>query len=410
MRHVVVMVTTSYPRFPGDSVGTFMEPIAKHVARRGHEVHIVAPWHPSITRGRAEDGVFFHFFKYAPVAALNVFGYAAGLQADVKLKTAAWIAAPLAMSAGWFKAMRVAQKRRATVMHGHWVVPGGAMAAAAMPTLPLVVSLHGSDVFVAERTPPARVVAQRVLARAGAVTACSQDLAERAIALGAPPDRTDVVPYGVDLARFKPAPELRAELRASLGMPRGAPLLVSAGRLVRKKGFEYLIDALPLLERQDTRLALAGDGDLAGELQARAAAARVADRIHFLGNLPQDAVGRWFGAADVAVVPSVRDDSGNVDGLPNTVLEALASGTPLVATPAGGIASVIEDGRTGALVPERDARALAAMIDVLLRDPARAAAIGAAARASAGRFGWDAAAERFESAYDRALAFKSLTR
>jgi len=106
----------------------------------------------------------------------------------------------------------------------------------------------------------------------------------------------------------------------------------------------------------------------------------------------------------------VRDDSGNVDGLPNTVLEALASGTPLVATPAGGIASVIEDGRTGALVPERDARALAAMIDLLLRDPARAAAIGAAARASAGRFGWDAAAERFESAYDRALAFKSLTR
>ena len=68
MRHVVVMVTTSYPRFPGDSVGTFMEPIAKHVAARGHEVHIVAPWHPRITRGKVEDGVFFHFFKYAPVA------------------------------------------------------------------------------------------------------------------------------------------------------------------------------------------------------------------------------------------------------------------------------------------------------------------------------------------------------
>jgi len=410
MRHVVVMVTTSYPRFPGDSVGTFMEPIAKHVAARGHEVHIVAPWHPAVTRGKVEDGVFFHFFKYAPVPALNVFGYAAGLQADVKLKNAAWIAAPFAMSAGWFKAMRVAQKRSATVMHGHWVVPGGAIAAAASPSLPLVVSLHGSDVFVAERTPPARVVAQRVFARAGAVTACSQDLAERAIALGAPPDRIDVVPYGVDLARFKPAPEWRDELRASLVMPLAAPLIVSAGRLVRKKGFEYLIQALPMLERQDTRLALAGDGDLAGELRARAAAARVADRVHFLGNLPQDAVGRWFAAADIAVVPSVRDDSGNVDGLPNTVLEALASGTPVVATHAGGIASVIEDGRTGVLVPERDPQSLAAVIDALLRDPARAAAIGGAARKAAARFGWGAAAERFESAYDRALAFKSLGR
>jgi hypothetical protein len=61
-RHVTVMVTTSYPRFPGDSVGTFMEPIAKSVAARGHDVHIVAPWHPLVTRGRVEDGVHFHFY------------------------------------------------------------------------------------------------------------------------------------------------------------------------------------------------------------------------------------------------------------------------------------------------------------------------------------------------------------
>ena len=410
MRHVVVMVTTSYPRFPGDSVGTFMEPIAKHVAARGHEVHVVAPWHPRITRGREEDGVFFHFFRYAPVPALNVFGYAAGLQADVSLKPAAWVAAPLALTAGWFKAMRVAQKRRATVMHGHWVVPGGVIAAAARPSLPLVVSLHGSDVFVAERTPPARLAARRVFARAGAVTACSGDLAARAIVLGAAPDRIEVVPYGVDLARFKPSADARADLRGSLGLAAGAPLLVTAGRLVRKKGFEYLIDAIPMLERHDARLAIAGEGDLDAELRARARDAGVADRVHFLGNLSQDAVGRWFAAADLVAIPSVRDDSGNVDGLPNTVLEALASGTPIVATRAGGIAAVVEDGRTGALVPERDPVALARAVDALLRDAARATAIGAAGREAAGRFGWSAAAERFEAAYDRALAFKSLSR
>ena len=78
MRHVVVMVATSYPRFPGDGVGSFMEPIAKGVAARGHEVHLVAPWHPAITRGQVEDGVYFHFFHYAPVPSLNVFGYAVG--------------------------------------------------------------------------------------------------------------------------------------------------------------------------------------------------------------------------------------------------------------------------------------------------------------------------------------------
>jgi glycosyltransferase involved in cell wall biosynthesis len=412
MRHVVVMVTTSYPRFAGDSVGTFMEPIAKHVAARGHEVHIVAPWHPRITREKVEDGVFFHFFKYAPIPALNVFGYAAGLRADVEVRGAAWMAAPLAMTAGWFKALRVAQKKRATVMHGHWVVPGGLIAAAAGPGLPLVVSLHGSDVFVAERTAIAGRLARTVFGRAGYATACSQDLANRAVALGAAVDRMEVVPYGVDVSRFRPAPEARETVRAKLGLPRHAVLLVAAGRLVRKKGFEYLIDALPLVAAAaPAHLALAGDGDLAEELRARAVAAGVADRVHFLGDVPQDAVGAWFAAADVAVVPSVRDDSGNVDGLPNTVLEALASGTPLVSTAAGGIAHVVEDGRTGVIVAERDPAALAAAISALARDPGRRAALGRSGRALVEeRFGWGAAAARFEAAYDRALAFKSLTR
>jgi glycosyltransferase involved in cell wall biosynthesis len=412
MRHVVVMVTTSYPRFPGDSIGTFMEPIAKGVAARGHEVHVVAPWHPRLTRGNVEDGVFFHFFKYAPVPALNVFGYAAGLRADVQLKAAAWAAAPFAMAAGWFKAMRVAQKKRATVMHGHWVVPGGVIAAAAGPALPLIVSLHGSDVFVAERTAVARLAAGRVLRRAGWVTACSQDLAERAVALGASADRLEVVPYGVDVSRFKPVPGARESARAQLGLAPAAPLFFAAGRLVRKKGFEYLIDALPLIAgTPPEHLAIAGAGDLADDLRGRARDAGIADRVHFLGDLPQDAVAAWFAAADVAVVPSVRDDSGNVDGLPNTVLEALASGTPLVSTAAGGIASVVEHGRTGLIVAERDPRALAGALAALARDPEQRARLGAAGRALVeSRFGWAAAAARFEAAYDRALAFNSFAR
>jgi glycosyltransferase involved in cell wall biosynthesis len=407
MRHVVVMVTTSYPRFPGDSVGTFMEPIAKGVAARGHEVHVVAPWHPRITRGKVEDGVYFHFFRYAPLAALNVFGYAAGLRADVRLRASAWAAAPLALAAGWFKAMRVAQNRRATVMHGHWVVPGGVIAAAARPRLPLVVSLHGSDVFVAERTAPARGAARRVFAHAGFVTACSADLASRAVALGAAADRLEVVPYGVDVARFAPSADARSRLRREAGIGGDVPLIFAAGRLVRKKGFEYLIDAMRLIA-PPALLAIAGTGDLAEELRGRAADAGVADRVRFLGDVTQDAVAGWFAAADVAVVPSVRDDSGNVDGLPNTVLEALASATPVVATAAGGIGSVIAPGESGIIVPDRDPAALARAIVELLADPARRAVIGADARSAVtARFGWAAAAARFEAAYDRALVFMS---
>jgi glycosyltransferase involved in cell wall biosynthesis len=412
MQQVVVMVTTSYPRFPGDSVGTFMEPIAVSVAARGHEVHVVAPWHPLVARAPVEQGVRFHFYKYAPVRALNVFGYAAALRADVKLRGAALAAAPLALAAGWFAALRVARRYRATVMHGHWLVPGGFTAWSAAPARAHVVSLHGSDVYLAETFGPARRAARLVLERSGAITACSADLARRAIGLGADPAKIEVVPYGVDAERFRPKPEERASLRARLGVAGGALLAFSAGRLVRKKGFEHLLDAWALM-RDDPPplLAIAGDGDLRDELRDRARQAGITDRVRFLGNLSQDEVASHLGAADIVVVPSVKDDSGNVDGLPNIVLEALAAGPAVIATAAGGIGTVVEHENTGLVVPERNAEAIAAAVRRTSADPALRARLGESARRMVEtRFGWGHVAERFEAAYRRALANKSVGR
>lgn len=403
MSHVVVMVATSYPRFPGDGVGSFMEPIAKGVAARGHEVHMVAPWHPAIRRGRVEDGVFFHFYRYAPTPRMNVFGYAEGLRADTDLKAAAWIAAPMALSAGWFKAWRVITKRRATVVHAHWVVPGGITAACAAAGRPLVISLHGSDVYVAERVRIARQAAGVAFRRAAWVTACSDDLRARAIALGARPSSTETLPYGVDTDRFAPSADHRRAVRLALGLG-DAPVVFTAGRLVKKKGFEFLIDAVGALVRDlpEIRLVIAGDGDHGNELRTRAA--RVGPAITMLGATHQDEVARLAAAADVIAVPSVHDDHGNVDGLPNFALEAMASGTPVVASRVGGLPQAIEDGRTGRLVPERDVHALMLAIRDLLNDRPLAGAMGAAARDHVRRaFGWGRVAERLEVAYDRVV-------
>jgi glycosyltransferase involved in cell wall biosynthesis len=402
VRHVVVMVTSSYPRFPGDGVGSFIEPIAKGVAALGHDVHVVAPWHPAVMRGTAEDGVCFHFYKYALTRSMNVFGYAQGLKADTDLRAATWVAAPAALAAGWLKAWRVASKRGATVMHAHWVVPGGLQAALAAGRLPLVVSLHGSDVYVAERHPLIGVGARAVFRRAGWVTACSADLAARAVALGARREQTEMLPYGVDTSRFAPSRETRRAVRQRLGIGE-APLVFSAGRLVRKKGFEYLLAAArPLRDAHpDLRVVIAGEGDLRAELDARASS--TPGLVTLLGNQSQDEIARLAAAADVIAVPSVHDEAGNVDGLPNFALEALASGTPVVATRVGGLPDAISDRVTGRLVPERDAGALAAAMAELLDDSEGSRRLGAAARDHVARtFGWARVAERLVVAYDRA--------
>ena len=407
MPETVVMLATSYPRFAGDSVGTFMEPIAHGLAARGHAVHVVLPWHPRLTRPLADGGVTLHPFRYAPHEALDVFGYAGALKADVALRWTAWAAAPLAIAAGVRAARRLVGDVGATIVHGHWVVPGGAMAALAAGGRPLVVSLHGSDVYVAERHAPVGLVARRTFARAGWVTACSRDLHDRAIRLGADPARASVVPYGVDAATFAPGAEARARGRALLGVAPGVPLVFAVGRFVRKKGFEYLIDAVPALQARhpDLQVVIAGGGDLDAALKSRAWAAGVSDHVRFPGILAHASVGTALAAADVVVVPSVRDDAGNVDGLPNVVMEALASATPLVATAAGGIGAVVTDGDNGLLVAERDAAGLAAAIDRLLGDAGLAARLGARARRRVqAEHGWDRAARQFEAAYAGARA------
>lgn len=404
-RHVVVMLTTSYPRFPGDTIGTFMEPIATGIAARGHEVHVVLPWHPRLARGPVENGVRFHPFRYAPHPDLNVFGYAAALQADVRLRGAAYLVAPLALAASYLAVRRVAAEVGATLLHGHWIIPSGAVVTAAGRELPTVVSLHGSDVYVAERHAFARAAAQAALRRLDWLTACSDDLRDRMIALGADATRAVTIPYGVDPQRFRPDEALRAEGRRAMGAAPGDLVLFTAGRFVRKKGFEYLIDAVAKLAPRwpALRLIIGGGGDLEAELRARAAERGVGALVGFPGVLAQDAVAACLAGADLAVVPSVRDDAGNVDGLPNTVMEALASGTALVATRVGGIPSVVEHGRTGWLVAERDAGALEAAINGLLADPHARAAIGSAARDDVlRRRTWPMVAEAFEQVYDRA--------
>jgi glycosyltransferase involved in cell wall biosynthesis len=401
----IVMMTTSYPRFPGDTIGTFMEPIAHGIAARGHDVHVVLPWHPLLRRKGRDGGITFHPFRYAPHPSLNVFGYAGALQADVRLRRRAWVIAPLALAAGIRALRRVVRQVGATIVHGHWVVPGGAMAMLAARRLPLVLSLHGSDVFVAERHELARRTARRAFARAGWTTACSANLRDRAIELGLRVERSSIIPYGVDSVRFAPDAVARAEIRRQLQVEESTPLVFAAGRFVRKKGFEYLIDATRQLVGVEPRLqlVLAGGGDLRTEYESQARASGIGDRVRFVGTLSQNDVARYLAAADVAVVPSAQDEAGNVDGLPNVVLESLASGTPVVASPAGGIGSVVRHDDTGWLVPERDVERMAAGIHALLQDRARGTRLAERARAMVVReFGWARVAEQFEDAYSRA--------
>jgi mannosyltransferase len=189
-----------------------------------------------------------------------------------------------------------------------------------------------------------------------------------------------VIPHGVDTALFHPAAD-RPALRRALGLPQTGPLIGCFGRLRAQKGTDVLVGAaLDVLPRHPgatlvfTGRETADNRGFMGALRDQIAAAGLADRIRFLGERPWEEIVHLYAALDLFVAPARHE------GFGLTPLEAMASGVPVIATRTGAFETQVAEGETGWLVPPGDAAALAAALDTALSDPARLAAMGAAAR------------------------------
>ena len=213
---------------------------------------------------------------------------------------------------------------------------------------------------------------------------------------GIPPGKLAMIPSGI--ADEEPPDVDPGEVRAGLGLAPGAPLVLFAGRLAEQKGVDTLLAALDLLQhvRPDVRSLIVGEGPLRARLEETARAYRLLEgrRVSFLGH--RDDVPRLLAAADVLVLPSLYE------GLPNVVLEAMRARKPVVATAAPGTTEVVEDGRTGLLVPLRNPPALTRAIRRVIEDPALARSLGEAGRSRVeAEFGVELMVERFAALYEQ---------
>jgi teichuronic acid biosynthesis glycosyltransferase TuaC len=246
--------------------------------------------------------------------------------------------------------------RAADVVLGTWAYPDGCAAILAARAFgkPCVVKVHGTDVNTIAKRPSVRAILRRVLPHADALVAVSTGLGDELEELGVPRARIHLVRNGVDKAVFTPRD--KGEARRTLGVSPTAKVVLFVGRLETGKGMAELLTAIPLVRARvaEALFVVLGDGEWSERIAK--AAADAGGAILAPGTKPLKEVAAWLAACDVLTLPSW------MEGTPNVVLEALASGRPAVATNVGGIPQVLPDPSAGKLVPPRDAAALAAAL------------------------------------------------
>ena len=272
------------------------------------------------------------------------------------------------------------------VIDGHYVYPDGTAAVrlGAELGLPVVLSARGTDLNLYPRLPGIAALIRSNLQACRHLICVSEGLKREALKLGTPDDKVSVIGNGVDADRFRRGDAGTA--RESLGLPRGATVILSVGHLRGLKGFHLLIEACARLGREDVTLVIAGDGPERGALGRLAGSLGLGDRVRFPGAVRNEDLPRYYQAADLFALAS----SG--EGWPNVLCEAQACGLPAVATDVRGVPEIVRDDSLGLLVRERSADGLRAGLEAALSRDWDRDSIESVGRSRT----WDSVAEELE--------------
>jgi len=384
----VLFLTHSFPRRLGDAPGSFVLRLATALREsEGIDTRVVAPGAPGLSDTDLLEDVAVERFRYAP-RKYETLAYGGNMATQVQASWGARAAMLGFLGAEFRSAVRARREFEPDVVHAHWWFPNGLVGTwlSRMSHKPLVTTLHGTDVRLARSVAFSRPAFRHVINHSAAVTAVSRWLANEAQSVISSPAPI-VAPMPVATELFSP------------GNERQSNRLLFVGRLNKQKGIELLLHTFSRMPNDDLQLDVIGDGDDREALQALAGALGVGERVHWHGALPQPKLADFYRRATALVVPSVDE------GLGLVAVEAQLCETPVVAFHSGGLPDIIQHDRTGVLVDEVDAGALAAALVSLLERDDRGASLGAAARLHAlATFAPESVARRYADIYRSVIA------
>ncbi len=367
-----------YPTYGGS--GVVATELGIRLARRGHDVHFVS-YEPPARFACAVEGLSFHEVE---TSSYPLFRHPPYL---------------LAMAS---KMAEVVESEDLDILHVHYAIPHTISASLAREImgrrdLPIVTTLHGTDITIVGREPAYFKIVQFALRGSDGVTAVSRWLAEETMRIFGHDGAIEVIPNFVDTERFRP--EAAGDARGHFARP-GERLLVHVSNFRPVKNAPDVVRVFArVVKDTPARLLMVGDGPEVARTRETAKELGVIDRVRFLGETPD--VARVLSCADIFLLPSSHESFGLA------ALEAMACAVPVIATNVGGIREVVAEGETGLLFEPGDVEGMAAAASALLSDETRLGAMRKAARARAGgEFRPERVVPRYEAFYEKCLALK----
>ncbi|HET8701876.1 MAG TPA: glycosyltransferase [Nitrococcus sp.] len=358
------MLASTYPRWRVDHEPGFVHELCKRLTER-FEVLVLTSSAPGAAAYERMDGVEIIRYRYAP-RRLETLVYGGGIATHLKRRPWKLIWVPGFILGQYLAARRLLKERRIDLIHAHWLIPQGLIARwlAWRVAVPFVVTSHGGDLF-GLRGRLFTAGKRKVAKSCAAMTVVSRAMRDEAVCLGLAPPRLAVLAMGADMrGRFTPGDKTM----------RSTDELLFVGRLVAKKGLPHLLDAMPEVLRRcpSAHLSIAGFGPEAAALKAQARRLGIEDQVRFLGAVTQENLPALYRRAAVLVAPFIREASGNQEGLPVVLMEAIACGCPVIAGRIAGVDELFGEASADVCVNATDTEALAGAIVATLTDPAAA--------------------------------------
>jgi len=370
----LLVLATTFPKSLNDGTPSFVLDIAREHAKT-FDVWVLTPMVPGARRWETIDNVRISRFHYLFPATEDLAD--GSIMDNLRKSFYQKLQLPFMLASFSYRYLFRALYWKPAVIHAHWIIPGG-LISKLTPWIPRVITTHGGDVYALNSK---RMLSlKRFILKSSSVTTVNNEMRERLIE-NSLVEHAEVIPMGVKLDK--------------LDVQKTPRQLVFVGRLVEKKGLQYLLEAVTEI---DCQLKVIGDGPLAESLKELAPA-----NVEFLGQLSKQQVMRVIAESELMVIPSVIAKNGDREGLPVTLMEAASNQTAVIATNLTGINEVVIDGETGVLVEQRDVQGLKDAITNLLVDDKTRTRLQLALHEKAKDFDIEMIAEKYRSVIMREL-------